>query len=243
MNVGRIKEPGAFLSRKSDIAAYERLWEGPGLRCDFSNTYFFSETAAEGIRRYNPAARICITVREPVSRLVSQYMFMRRNGRFDGPIDEAIVAHPEILDRCRYASHAERWLARFPRAQILVLRLETLRADPDRYRKALFGFLGVADHAAFVPAAQAQAAALPRSRRLARGTKETCRPGAPGAAFRPARLASNARRSPACCIGRCRTRTSASTWTRFRLASGPSCEEEYGSFVAMVSRLQGLQIV
>ena len=101
VNVGRIKEPGEFLRESPDIEAYERLWQGPGVRCDFSNTYFFSDAAAEGIRRYNPAARICITVREPLSRLVSQYMFMRRNGRFDGPIDRAIDAHPEIVDRCR----------------------------------------------------------------------------------------------------------------------------------------------
>jgi hypothetical protein len=172
LNVGRIKEPGAFLAPAVDLAAYEALWEGPGLRCDFSNTYIFSDTAAEGVHRYNPSARIGITVREPVARLVSQYMFMRRNARFDGTIDAWIRAYPEIVDRCRYGRHAQRWLERFAAPQVTVLRLETLQQQPEAYRKALFEFLGVPDDPAAAAKQQAQAAALPRSRLLARGTKE-----------------------------------------------------------------------
>ncbi len=242
VNVGRIKEPGAFLQETADIEAYERLWQGPGVRCDFSNTYFFSGTAAEGIRRYNPAARICITIREPLSRLVSQYMFMRRNGRFDGPIDAAIAAHPEIVDRCRYSTHGERWLARFPGDQILVLRLETLRTDPERYRKALFGFLGVSDHAAVVPPGQSQAAALPRSRRLARGTKELADFARRAQLFG---LLDWAKRSG---VARLLYRPLPGSYQREHLDAIPAgvrseLEEQYGSFVAMGSRLQGLQIV
>ena len=242
VNVGRIKEPGQFLQETPDIAAYERLWEGPGVRCDFSNTYFFSATAAEGIRCYNSAARICITVREPLSRLVSQYMFMRRNGRFEGPIGDAIVAHPEIVDRCRYATHGERWLARFPGAQVLVLRLETLSTDPERYRKALYGFLGVPDRGAFVPAAQAQAAALPRSRTIARGAKELADFARRAQLFR---VLDWAKRSG---IARLLYRPLPGSYQHEHLAAIPAgvraeLEEQYGSFVAMASRLPGLQII
>jgi hypothetical protein len=242
LNVGRIKEPGEFLRESTDIAAYERLWQGPGTRCDFSNTYFFSETAAEGIRRYNPAARICITVREPLSRLVSQYMFMRRNGRFDGPIDAAIAAHPEIVDRCRYASHGGRWLARFPGAQILVLRLETLRTDPAHYRKALFAFLGVPDRDAAVRAEQAQAAALPRSRWLARGTKELADLARSARLFR---LLDWAKRSG---VARLLYRPLPGAYQREHLDAIPAgvrteLAEQYGGFIGNASRIPGLQIV
>ena len=242
LNVGRIKEPGAFLQETSDIAAYERLWDGPGLRCDFSNTYFFSETAAEGIRRYNPGARICITVREPLSRLVSQYMFMRRNGRFDGPIDAAVVAHPEIVDRCRYARHGEHWLSRFPGAQILVLRLETLRADPERYRKALFDFLGVPDRQALVPAGRAQTAALPRSPLLARATKELADIARRAQMFG---LIDRVKRSR---LGGLLYRPLPPSYQRDHLDAVPSdvkaeLEAEYDRFIAAVSRLQAVQVV
>jgi hypothetical protein len=242
VNVGRIKEPGEFLRDSPDIAAYERLWQGPGVRCDFSNTYFFSETAAEGIRRYNPAARICITVREPLSRLVSQYMFMRRNGRFDGPIGDAVVAHPEIVDRCRYASHGARWLARFPGAQLLVLQLETLRADPVRYRQALFGFLGVPDRDAAVRVEPAQAAALPRSRWVARGTKELADLARGARLFR---LLDWAKRSG---IARMLYRPLPGSYQREHLDAIPAgvrreLEEQYAEFVGLASRQPGLQIV
>lgn len=242
VNVGRVKEPGEFLQETRDIAAYERLWEGPGVRCDFSNTYFFSTTAAEGINRYNPAARICITVREPLSRLVSQYMFMRRNGRFDGPIDEAILAHPEIVDRCRYATHAERWFARFPGTQLLVLRLETLRADEARYSQALFGFLGVPDHAVSVPAGKSQVAALPRSRLLARGIKEVADFARAARLFR---LLDWAKRTGA---ARLLYRPLPDSYQGEHLEAIPAgiraeLQEQYASFVAMASRMPGLRFV
>jgi len=242
VDVGRIKEPGEFLRESPEIATYERLWQGPGIRCDFSNTYFFSETAAEGIRRYNPSARICITVRDPLARLVSQYMFMRRNGRFDGTIREAIVAEPHIVDRCRFASHGERWLTRFEPSRTLVLRLETLESDPEGYRRALFGFLGVADRADVAPARQAQSAALPRSRLLARGIKDLA--GAARGA-RMFRVIDWAKRSG---FARMLYRPLPRGYQQKHLEDIPAgvrteLAEEYGRFLAMALRLPGLRIV
>lgn len=173
LNTGLVKEPGEFLTRDVNLAAYHKLWRGPGIRCDFSNTYFFSDIAAEGIRRYNPSAKICITIRDPLSRLVSQYMFMCRNGRFSGSISDAIAKQPHIVDRCRYHKHAHRWLERFTPERILILRLETLQSDPDRYRTELFDYLGVPDSIDMSSIEDNRLqAAEPRSRLLARGTKE-----------------------------------------------------------------------
>lgn len=173
LNVGLIKEPGEFLKHDVDLNAYHKLWRGPGVRCDFSNTYFFSDAAAQAVWSYNPAARICITVRNPLSRLVSHYMFMRRAGWLSEPIDEAIAARPELVDRCRYHKHAQKWLERFGAKQMMVLRLETLQSDPIRYQTELFDYLGV-PNCIEAPLAMhsRQTAALPRSRLLARGTKE-----------------------------------------------------------------------
>ena len=242
VNVGRIKEPGEFLKPEVDLASYHRLWEGPGIRCDFSNTYFFSDTAAEGVQRYNPTARICITVRDPVARLVSHYMFMHRNGRVDGPIDEAIVAKPELLDRCRYAAHAARWLARFPPEQLLVLRLETLRTDPARYRKALFAFLGVADDAAIASSQASQAATTPRSRSVARAAKNLAELARRARLFG---LIDRIKRSP---LAGLLYRRLPDTYQAVHLEAIPNdvraeLREDYARFEAMISGLRGGRIV
>jgi Sulfotransferase family len=243
VNVGLIKEPGAFLEPEVDLTAYHALWDGPGVRCDFSNTYFFSDTAAEGVRRYNPGARICITVRNPVSRLVSQYVFMCRNGRFSGPIDAAIAAHPEIVDRCRYGRHAGRWLARFPAEQLLVLRLETLQADPLRYRRALFRHLGVPDReVASAASDRPQSAAAPRSRRLALAAKELA---VLARRARLYRMIDRAKRSPL--IGLL-YRPLPATYQREHLAAIPPAvarelDDDYAGFVESISRARNVQLV
>jgi hypothetical protein len=242
VNVGRIKEPGEFLKQDVDLAAYHRLWEGPGVRCDFSNTYFFSDTAAEGLRRYNPGARIFITVRDPLSRLVSRYMFMRRNGRFDGPISAAIAADPDLVDWCRYGKHAERWLERFAPGQMLVLRLETLQSDPNSYRKALFGFLGVPDDAAYAAPRRPQSAALPRSRLIARGTKELAELARKARLFR---LIDRVKRSP---LAGLLYRPLPASYQEAHLDAIPAgvraeLLQDYDAFVTKVSRERGVRIV
>jgi Sulfotransferase domain len=242
VNVGRIKEPGEFLKRDVELDAYHRLWEGPGVRCDFSNTYFFSDTAAEGIRRYNPQARICITVRDPLSRLVSRYMFMRRNARFEGPIDAAIAADPQLVDWCLFGKHSERWLARFAPGQMLVLRLETLQTDPDRYRQALFDFLGVPDDAAYMAPRQSQSAALPRSRLLARGTKELAD------LARKARLFGLIDRVKRSRLAGLLYRPLPATYQDAHLDAIPAgvkaeLQQDYDAFVTKVSRVRGVRIV
>jgi hypothetical protein len=242
LNVGSIKEPGAFLEPQVDLAAYHRLWEGPGLRCDFSNTYFFSDTAAEGLRRYNPGARICITVRDPLARLVSRYMFMRRNGRFDGPIDAAIAADPALVNGCRYALHADRWLARFAPGQMLILRLETLQTDPVRYRQAMFAFLGVHDDAAFAAPRGAQPAALPRFPKLARATKDLADLARKARLFR---LIDRAKRSSLADI---MYRPLPASYQKAHLDSIPDgvraeLRQDYDAFVTKVSGARGVRII
>ncbi len=243
LNVGLIKEPGEFLKRGVDLDAYHRLWKGPGIRCDFSNTYFFSDEAAQGIQRYNPSARICITVRDPVSRLVSRYVFMRRNGRFSGPLSDAIVAHPEILDQCRFHKHARKWLERFAPEQMLVLRLETLQSDPQRYRAQLFDFLGVSGSDEALPAVEERlAAALPRSRLLARGTKELAELARKARLFR---LIKWVKRSP---LSGWLYRPLPRSYQREHLEEVPEAvqkelEEDYSMFFSTIASRGGVRVV
>lgn len=242
LNVGLIKEPGAFLKPDVDLVAYHKLWQGRGLRCDFSNTYFFSDIAAHGIHHYNPTAKVCITVRNPVSRLISQYMFMCRNGRYSGPIHEAIDAHPEIVDRCRYHKHAQRWFERFDPEQVLILTLETLHSDPARYRAGLFEFLGVPDRIEVPQPKNRMQAAMPRSRLLARGTKELAELARKARLFR---LIERVKQSP---LVNVLYRPLPKSYQDIQLEEIPDTvrkelDDEYTKFLEMISRQSDVRVI
>ena len=170
-------------------------------------------------------------------------MFMRRNGRFAGPIDQAIIAHPEIVDRCRYHKHARKWLERFAAGQLLVLRLETLQSNPALYRTKLFGYLGIAESIASTAVPERrQTAALPRSRLLARGTKGLAELARKAHLYR---LIDWAKRSSLLDV---LYRPLPGSYQQEHLRAVPhdvrmELEEEYSTFLATISRHGGVQVV
>ena len=125
---------------------------------------------------------------------------------------------------------------------MLVLRLETLQSDPEQYRQALFGFLGVPDNAAYAAPRQAQAAALPRSRLLARGTKELAELARKARLYR---LIDRVKRSP---LARLLYRPLPASYQQAHLDAVPAgvkaeLQADYDAFVHQVSRVRGVRIV
>lgn len=174
--VPSIKEPNYWIEADpKGLDRYHQLWvEAPGTRaCEVSNTYCFHEAIPGRLRRYNQDAHIVVTVRDPVERLASRYLFMRRNGVTRRPLKEVLVEHPELLAHCRYVDVARPWLDTFPRGQVHLLLLEELRADPETYARKLCSLLDVdyVDPRA-VPKGARLGAARPRSVLLARFVKE-----------------------------------------------------------------------
>ncbi len=138
-----------------------------GLVGEASPSYLFHPLAPERVRRMVPHARLIALVRDPVDRAFSHYQhevalgrealsfedaLAREDERMQGEV-ERLVREPAYFSyawwnytyaaRGRYAEQLERWLAAFPREQLLVLFTEELAADAaGTYRRAL-DFLGV----------------------------------------------------------------------------------------------------
>ena len=95
-----------------------------------------------------PDAKLVFVVRDPIERIVSQYLHAYSAGRVDGPIEEVlangIATHPYVM-RSRYYLQLEQYLRFFPREQILVLAQEDLLHDRARTMKHMFEFLEVDD--------------------------------------------------------------------------------------------------
>jgi len=130
-------------------------------------SYLFHPAVPARVARTLPAVRLIALLRDPVERAYSHYHLMRRLGRETLSFEDALAAEAERLDgeeerlladpryssrkyrdysydaRGLYADQLERWLACFPREQLLVLRAEDMLARCDEVYEATLSFLGL----------------------------------------------------------------------------------------------------
>ena len=131
-----------------------------------SPSYVFHPLAPRRVQEVVPEARLIVLVRNPVDRALSQYNHEVALGREALPFEEALDAEEERLRgeqermaadpryfsrewwshtykaRGRYAEQLERWLAVFPREQLLVLPSDDLGSEPARAHAQVLEFLG-----------------------------------------------------------------------------------------------------
>ena len=89
-----------------------------------------------------PTVKLIYLLREPVSRAHSHYCHRMR---FAEPMsfEDAIDRDPMFVDCSLYMLQIERFLRVFPRAQLLPVLLDELKADPAGTLGAVQGFLGL----------------------------------------------------------------------------------------------------
>ena len=160
------QDVGAF-TRKSereylgffDDPTGERLWG------EASASYLYSKMAAREIYAFNPAAKIIIMLREPVSFLHSYHLQMLKNVPSEGePVKdfrEALALEeerkrgeaipdaclvPEMLyysERVRYAEQVERFLNYFEAAQVKIIVYDDFKANNAGVFRDVLHFLDV----------------------------------------------------------------------------------------------------
>ena len=132
--------------------------------------YLFHPLAPERVRETVPDAKLIVLLRDPVDRALSHYHHEAALGREPLSFEDAIDAEPErtrgeeerlarepgyfshawwnytYRARGLYADQLERWLAVFPREQLLVVPSDDLSADPGAAYASVLAFLGAAPH-------------------------------------------------------------------------------------------------
>jgi hypothetical protein len=141
-----------------------------GLVGEASPSYLFHPLAPERVAALVPEARLIVLVRNPIDRAFSHYQHEVALGRDPLPFEDALAAEDERLGgelermsadptyfshawwnytytaRGRYAEQLERWLAVFPREQLLVVPSEDLLEQPERTHARVLEFLGADPH-------------------------------------------------------------------------------------------------
>lgn len=130
---------------------------------DATPFYVFHPRCVARIARYNPAMRWIVLVRDPAERARSHHNMERSRGDESLPLWLALLLEPWRLRghaddlslrsplrrysyraRGDYARQLDTLYAHFPREQVLLLRNERLRGDPEACVRDACDFLGVA---------------------------------------------------------------------------------------------------
>ena len=101
-------------------------------------SYFSSTEAAERIYQINPDCKIIVTLREPVSRLVSFYLHMKQRGEVKPQTSflEAFNRVDVLQDTALYYHHLTRWMDIFGN-NVKVIFFEELVKSPEDFCQRL----------------------------------------------------------------------------------------------------------
>jgi len=150
-----------FVTEPIDYGPYHAAFApGPSQRLlgEVTPAYLYWPTAAERIARYNPAMKLIMVLRNPVTRAFSQWNMARQNRREPLPFLDALKAEPErvrtmpleqakrftYVDRGFYAQQLKRLWRYFPREQTIAFKSEELLASPADVLARIADFLGIA---------------------------------------------------------------------------------------------------
>lgn len=156
------RQPGVFMSNPKEpnffsdepnwskgIGWYRSLFAHapPGsIRGESSTHYTKLPTYPETVERFAehlPDARLIYVMRDPVARLVSQYIHEWSEAMISVPIDEAVLRRTELLDYSRYAMQLSPWLERFGKERVLPVFFERMTASPQAEFDRVCRFIGI----------------------------------------------------------------------------------------------------
>lgn len=181
-----LKHPDVYLSPAKDLYYFDRYydrglaWYASQFRDARDETivgevcqdYLFHPQAAGRIHETLGPVRVMVSLRDPVERAWSSYLYARKHGIWPEPFGEALRTRPELLDHGRYATGLHRFLEHLPREMVHVALFDDLAADPQAFIDSVTGFLDIdpirlssKDLEARLPAARARSVRLAHAAR------------------------------------------------------------------------------
>ncbi len=154
-----IRHPQVFLTAAKDLYYFDRYYErGPAWYRDqfrgsgpehvvvgeFCQDYLYAPDGAARIRHDLGEIELMVTLRDPVDRAFSSYLYMRKHGAELGTFRQALHSTEEFLDRGRYASYLGSYLQQFARERIHVTLFDDLKANPAAFVRDVQRRLGIA---------------------------------------------------------------------------------------------------
>ena len=138
---------------------------------ELSHSYLFSMEAADRIRQDLPGVKLMASLRQPVERCYSHYLYLVSSGLVTSSFAETIDNRPGLTRSSYYAKSVEGYLERFGAERFKVLFFDDLKKDPRHYASQVYDFLGLSFNEAFDYDKKVREARAARNVHLARLAK------------------------------------------------------------------------
>jgi hypothetical protein len=141
-----IRHPQVYMTDAKDLYFFDRYYErGIGWYAghfqgslpqhrvvgEVCQEYLSCPEAPARMRQSLPSdLKLMVTLRDPVARAFSGYLYMRKHGVFEGTFREALETRPGMLNHSRYATLLSRYLEHFDRDAIHCAVFDDLVDDP-----------------------------------------------------------------------------------------------------------------
>lgn len=140
---------------------------------EISNSYLYSQRAADNIHKEFPAMKIIMILRQPAERAYSHYLANLRDGRTTLPFKEEVLnddakeLHGWSISHLyyelgQYSQQVARYLQLFPSEQIKIYLFEDLKQDNKALVKDLYEYLNLRTDIAIPDDKKFNEARLPR---------------------------------------------------------------------------------
>ena len=148
---------------------------------DISPSYLNCPSAPDAIRALLGAPKILIMLRNPVDRMFSQYMHLRRAVREDLDFDHALAAEPQresemwgdmwlYRDSAHSADRVRKYFDVFGRGNVKVVLADDMRNDPRAEVRSILRFIDVDPEVSLDLSGEFNKSGLPKSRAIAKLT-------------------------------------------------------------------------
>ena len=143
---------------------------GARVRGESTPIYLFFPEIARELKRYNPALKLIVLLRDPVERAISHYYMEKNRNAEHRPLWLALLSEPFRLHRCKdarapgsamrvcsyrirglYSLQLRNLYRFFDADQVLIVRSEDLRERHDAVLRRIFAFLGVSGQVRIAP--------------------------------------------------------------------------------------------
>ena len=155
-----VRHPEVYLTEAKDLYFFSRYYDrGPGwyeaqfqsarpehkIIGEVSPDYLACAAAPERILAcLGPDVRLMVTLRDPVSRAFSAYLYFRKQGMAAPTFRQTAETLPQLIDEGRYATQLRRYVHYFGDKSLHIAIFDDLEADPQAFLDDVSGKLGIA---------------------------------------------------------------------------------------------------
>jgi len=82
-------------------------------------------------------------VRNPLDRIISQYMHLYQRGKINRSLEKAIIGYPEIINTSRYYTQIKPFIELFGKANILLIDFDDFISNKEKNISNIAEFLGI----------------------------------------------------------------------------------------------------